>query len=254
MPFPTTVAAPVLDGARVRLEPLDHRHAAALAAAAEEDRTSYRYTWVPTAGDVPAYIDDLHAHASAGAMMPFAQVSRASGRAVGATAYWNPRLWPDRDELYAVEVGFTWLAGSAQGTGVNREAKLLLCTHAFETWKVARVDFKTDARNERSRAAIERTGARLEGVLRNWSRSWAPGEDGLLRDSAMFSIVDSEWPACRDLLRDRLTTRWVVWRQDDNGNRFEVARKDSRAEAEELAATMEARGHKQIYWVAPVSS
>jgi RimJ/RimL family protein N-acetyltransferase len=189
------------------LEPLDHRHAADLAAAAEEDRASYRYTWVPTADDVGDYVDAQLARAAAGTLAPYAQVARATGRAVGATAYWDPRRWPGRDDLCAVEVGFTWLAASAQGTGLNTEAKLLLFTHAFEGWRVIRVDLKTDARNSRSRAAIEGVGARFEGVLRCWSRSWAPGEDGLLRDSAMYSIVAPEWPACRDRLRARLTGR-----------------------------------------------
>lgn len=77
--------------------------------------------------------------------------------------------------------------------------------YAFETWKMARVDLKTDARNSISRTAIERTGARFEGVLRRWSRSWAPGEAGLLRDSAMYSIIDTEWPACRTALQTRVT-------------------------------------------------
>jgi RimJ/RimL family protein N-acetyltransferase len=194
----------VLAGDLVRLEPLDHRHAADLAAAAEQDRTSYRFTWVPTAAEVGDYIDAQLARAAAGTLMPYAQVCTATGRAVGGTAYWDPRLWPDRAELCAIEVGFTWLAGSAQGTGLNTEAKLLLFAHAFEQWRVARVDLKTDARNDRSRRAIEGVGARFEGVLRSWSRSWAPGEDGLLRDSAMYSIVAAEWPSCRARLRARL--------------------------------------------------
>lgn len=204
MPFPKTLTVPVLEGHLVRLEPLDHRHAADLAVAAEEDRTSYRFTWVPAAAEVGDYIDAQLARAAAGLLAPYAQVARATGRAVGATAYWDPRLWPGRAELYAVEVGFTWLAASAQGTGLNTEAKLLLFANAFEKWRVARVDLKTDARNALSRMAIERAGARFEGVLRCWSRSWAPGEDGLLRDSAMFSILDSEWPACRASLVERL--------------------------------------------------
>jgi RimJ/RimL family protein N-acetyltransferase len=204
MPFPKTLTAPVLEGDLVRLEPLDHRHAADLVAAVEEDRTSYRFTWVPTAAEVGDYIDAQLTRAAAGTMAPYAQVAKASGRAVGATAYWDPRLWPDRDALYAVEVGFTWLAASAQGTGLNTEAKLLLFANAFETWRVVRVDLKTDARNTLSRNAIERAGARFEGVLRCWSRSWAPGEVGLLRDSAMYSIIDSEWPACRSSLEARL--------------------------------------------------
>ena len=201
MPFPVELTPPVLEGEFVRLEPLSQRHAADLAVAAEEDRSSYRFTWVPAAGEVGDYIDAQLARAAAGTLMPYAQVAKATGRAVGATAYWDARLWPGRDELYAVEVGFTWLAAAAQGTGVNTEAKFLLFAHAFEQWQVARVDLKTDARNARSRAAIERVGARFEGVLRSWSRSWAPREEGLLRDSAMYSIVRPEWPACRNRLR-----------------------------------------------------
>ncbi len=112
--------------------------------------------------------------------------------------------WPGQDRPCAIEVGFTWLAASAQGTGINTEAKLPLFPHAFEVWDVARVDLKTDARNKRSRAAIESVGARFEGVLRNGSRSWAPGEDGLLRDSASYSITASEWPGCRSGLEARL--------------------------------------------------
>ncbi|MFB7715724.1 GNAT family N-acetyltransferase, partial [Streptomyces sp. NPDC056105] len=106
--------------------------------------------------------------------------------------------------LCAIEVGFTWLAASAQGTGVNTEAKYLLFRHAFENWMVARLDLKTDARNSRSRTAIEGVGARFEGVLRNWSRSWAPGEDGRLRDSAIYSITAEEWPNCRTMLEQRI--------------------------------------------------
>jgi RimJ/RimL family protein N-acetyltransferase len=139
-----------------------------------------------------------------GACEPALSISTATGRAVGATAYWEPRSWLADDRLDAVEVGFTWLARSAQGTGVNAEAKLLLFRHAFEEWGVARVDLKTDARNSRSRAAIESVGARFEGVLRNWSRSWAPGEEGRLRDSAIFSVTASEWPRCRERLEQRV--------------------------------------------------
>ncbi|NES13858.1 MULTISPECIES: GNAT family N-acetyltransferase [Micromonospora] len=207
MPFPTGLTAPLLDGELVRLEPLEHRHAADLATAAEEDRTSYGFTWVPRADEVNDYITAQLARAATGSLMPYAQVAKASGRAVGATAYWDPRLWPDRDELCAVEVGFTWLGASAQGSGLNTEAKFLLFAHALEQWRVARVDLKTDARNKRSRAAIERVGARFEGVLRCWSRSWAPNEEGLLRDSAMYSILASEWPACRTRLQARLGNR-----------------------------------------------
>lgn len=202
MPFPQT--APVLDGDRVRLEPLTRAHAVDLAVAAEEDRSSYRFTWVPAAAEVSDYLGIQLGRAAAGTLAPYAQIATATGRAVGVTAYWDPRLWPDRAALCAVEVGFTWLAASAQGTGINTEAKLLLFTHAFENWGVARLDLKTDARNALSRNAIARTGARFEGVLRNWSRSWAPGEDGRLRDSAMYSVLETEWPACRATLTAQL--------------------------------------------------
>lgn len=198
------LVGPVLDGTLVRLEPLDHRHAADLAVAAEEDRGSYLFTWIPRADEVGRYIDAQHARAAAGRLAPYAQVAKASGRAVGATAFWEPRLWPDTDRLCAVEVGFTWLAASAQRTGINTEAKLLLFRYAFEVWGVQRVDLKTDARNARSRAAIASVGAQFEGVLRNWSRSWAPGEEGRLRDSAIFSIIASEWPDRRSMLEQRL--------------------------------------------------
>lgn len=195
MSFPADT--PVLDGPLVRLEPLTRRHATDLAEAAEEDRGSYEFTWVPRAAEVAGYIDAQLERAEAGKLAPYAQVLAASGRAVGATAYWDPRPWPGTDRLFAVEVGFTWLGASAQGSGVNAAAKFLLFRHAFENWGVARVDLKTDARNARCRAALTSVGAHFEGVLRNWSRSWAPGEDDKLRDSAMFSITAEEWPEVR---------------------------------------------------------
>ncbi|MEU6100386.1 GNAT family N-acetyltransferase [Streptomyces flaveolus] len=202
-----TLKAPVLEGTSVRLEPLSPRHAADLARAAEEERGTYAFTWVPRAEEVDAYLDAQAARAATGRLAPFAQISLATGRAVGATAYWEPRSWLSEDRLDAVEVGFTWLARSAQGTGINAEAKLLLFRHAFEVWDVSRVDLKTDARNSRSRAAIESVGGRFEGVLRNWSRSWAPGEEGRLRDSAVYSITAAEWPGCRARLESRVASR-----------------------------------------------
>jgi RimJ/RimL family protein N-acetyltransferase len=192
---------PVLRGELVRLEPLSLSHAADLAEVAEEERSSYDFTMVPRAGGAEDYVT---AQINRQGLTPFAQIRVADGKAVGCTSYCNPRYWPGRDELCAVEVGWTWLAASAQGTGINAEAKLLLFSYAFETLGVARVDLKTDARNERSRRAIARTGARFEGVLRAWSASWAPGEAGLLRDSAVFSILPAEWPDVKALLSDRL--------------------------------------------------
>jgi RimJ/RimL family protein N-acetyltransferase len=197
---------PVLAGRLVRLEPLDHRHVPDLAEAAEQSRGSYGFTWVPTASEVAGYVEQQHGRAATGRLAPYAQIDLATGRAVGATAFWDPRVLED-GRLFAVEIGFTWLGAAAQGTGINTEAKYLLFRHAFEVFRVNRVDLKTDARNARSRAAIESVGARFEGVLRNWSRSWAPGEDGRLRDSAIFSLADAEWPECRRMLEDKLDTR-----------------------------------------------
>jgi RimJ/RimL family protein N-acetyltransferase len=192
---------PVLHGSLVRLEPLTLSHAPDLARATEEDRSSYGFTLVPRAADVEAYLSD---QLTRDGLTPFAQVRVRDGRAVGCTAFWDPRTWPGRDDLRAIEVGWTWLAASAQGSGVNAEAKLLLFAYAFETLGVVRVDLKTDARNKQSCRAIERLGAHFEGVLRSWSPSWAPGEEGLLRDSAMFSVVAAEWPALKAALAARL--------------------------------------------------
>jgi RimJ/RimL family protein N-acetyltransferase len=177
-------------------------HARDLARAVEEDRSSYGFTVVPRAAEVEEYVATQLARDG---LTPFAQVRARDETAVGCTGFWDPRTWPGRDDLRAVEIGWTWLAASAQGTGINAEAKFLLFTYAFETLGVARVDLKTDARNERSRRAIERLGARFEGVLRSWSPSWAPGEAGLLRDSAMFSVVAAEWPTVKTSLHARLT-------------------------------------------------
>ena len=197
---------PVLDGRLVRLEPLEHRHVPDLAAAAEQGRDNYGYTWVPSASEVGDYVEQQHGRAATGRLAPYAQIDTGSGRAVGATSFWDPRLLED-GSLFAVEIGFTWLGAAAQGTGINTEAKYLLFRHAFEVFGVSRVDLKTDARNARSRAAIESVGARFEGVLRNWSRSWAPGEEGRLRDSAIFSLTDTEWPACRSMLELKIGAR-----------------------------------------------
>jgi RimJ/RimL family protein N-acetyltransferase len=193
-----------LEGTRVRLEPLSKDHAPDLAIAAEEDRQSYGFTAVPRPWEIPDYLQAHFQRARDGKIAPFAQIRQSDRRAVGCTAYWEPRFWPGRDQLCAVEIGWTWLAASAQRTGINVEAKLLLMEYAFETMDVARVDLKTDARNERSRRAIEGLGAKFEGVLRQWSPSHASGEEGRLRDSAMFSVIASEWPTVKASLRHRL--------------------------------------------------
>ena len=193
--------APVLTGALVRLEPLSTGHVPGLAEAAEEDRSSYGFTPVPSAAEMEPYVSDKLVRPE---VMPFAQVRVVDGKAAGHTALLRPRPWPGRDRLCAVEIGWTWLAASAQGSGINVEAKRLLFAYAFETLGVARVELKTDARNERARRAIERLGAHFEGVLRSNSESWVPGEEGELRDTAMYSVIAAEWPSVERTITNRL--------------------------------------------------
>jgi RimJ/RimL family protein N-acetyltransferase len=201
---PSALEVPTLEGSLVRLERLSLEHAVDLAAAAEEDRSTYDFTRVPRSGEIESYLSAHFERAEQGKLAPFAQIRRSDGRAVGCTAFWDPRYWPGANRLAAIEIGWTWLAASAQGTGINLEAKLLLLAYAFERLRVARVDLKTDARNQRSRKAIQGIGATFEGVLRSWSESHATGEDGMLRDSAMFSVVLAEWPEVRASLAKKL--------------------------------------------------
>lgn len=198
-----------LTGALVRLEPLSPDHVPALAAAAAESRETYGYSRVPHGeDDVRRYVDDALAGRAEGHMLPFATVRCADGRVVGSTRFAELQVWrwPDGDPRQrtdvpdVAEIGYTWLAASAQRTGANVEAKLLMLTHAFDTWRVHRVCWRTDARNERSRRAIERLGARFEGVR----RAERPAEDGTVRDSAYYSVVAAEWPQVRAHLQRRL--------------------------------------------------
>ena len=178
------------------------RHAPDLALAAEEGRDAFGFTVVPRADEVEAYLSAQFGRAEVG-LTPFAQIRRADGRAVGCTAYWVPGPWPDRPGLSAIEIGWTWLGASAQRSGINVEAKLLLLAMPSSARSgTGRLQDRREKR--RSRVAIEGLGARFEGVLRSWSPSRVPGEEGLLRDSAMFSVIESEWPATRAALRGRL--------------------------------------------------
>ncbi|WP_151774990.1 GNAT family N-acetyltransferase [Streptomyces abyssomicinicus] len=204
------LTAPPLEGSLVRLEPLEARHAADLAVAAEADRSTFGYTWVPRADEVPAYIATQRERAGEGTVAPYAQISRATGHAVGCTSFCTPRAWRSPRRLDAVEVGWTWLGRSAQGTGINTEAKLLLFRQAFEGWGVGRVDLMTDARNTRSRAAMERVGARPEGVLRGWGVSRVAGEEGRLRDTAVHAVLAADWTEVRETLEKILAERTTL--------------------------------------------
>lgn len=190
-----------LVGRYVRLEPLMRTHVDALVEACQVERTTYGFTQIPEdRAGMEHYVDDLLRDWQAGNVVPFAQLDVASERAVGVTRFMTLRYRDEGELPFAVEIGGTWLGAGAQRTGINGEAKFLLMRHAFETWGVTRVDLKTDARNARSRAAILRLGATFEGVLRRWQPSLVEGEEGLYRDSAMFSVTKDEWPRVREHL------------------------------------------------------
>lgn len=192
-------------GRQVELVPLTVDRVADLTAAAAVGRSTYRFTEVPNTSEAMArYVAALIAQRDRDEAVPFAQRLPASGRFVGCTRFMELRWWRGRPDPDEVEIGGTWLAADVQRTAVNTEAKLLLLTHAFEQWNVDRVALATDERNERSRDAITRLGATFEGVLRSHRPSKVPGEDGMARNTALFSITATEWPAVRKTLSDRL--------------------------------------------------
>jgi len=185
----------VLTGDAVVLEPLRPGHSDELAAAVSDGRLwELWYTSVPSPEGMRAEIDRRLAEQAAGRMLPFT-VRRVGGPAVGMTTYMNIEL-----DVPRLEIGSTWTAASAQRTVVNPESKLLLLGHAFETLGCLAVEFRTHWHNRQSRAAIERLGAKQDGVLRNHRRL----PDGSLRDTVVYSITDREWPAVRAGLRARL--------------------------------------------------
>ena len=197
-----------LTGRHVVLEPLTAAHAEVLLAAADVDRSSYGYTLVPADLDtMHGYIESLLAAAHSDTAVPFVQRVAGSGEVVGCTRFLDLRWWSGRPTPDEAEIGGTWLRADAQRTAVNTEAKMLLLSHAFEVWQVHRVAICTDARNERSRTAIARLGAHFEGVLRNHRPAAGNAVPlGGARDTAVFSIVASEWPTVREGLRARLVT------------------------------------------------
>ena len=197
--------APTLRGRHVELVPLAAEHARALLAAATGDRSSYGFTEVPGDTDhMDRYIANLLAKAADGTDVPFAQRHLDDGRLVGCTRFLEIRRWRGRPEPDEVEIGGTWLAADVQRPAVTTEAKLLLLGHAFGVWRVDRVAIATDSRNGRSRQAIERLGARFEGILRHHRPSLVAGEAGRPRDTALFAITDDDWPAVEQGLLSRL--------------------------------------------------
>jgi proline racemase/RimJ/RimL family protein N-acetyltransferase len=188
--------SPVLRGERVLLEPLDERHILGLLAAAADPAT---WTWLfarlDTEAALRAWLADALRARDAGTEIPFATLDARTGRVVGSTRYLA--IVPAHRRL---EIGWTWLTPATWGTGINIEAKQLMLAHAFDELGAMRVELKTDARNERSRAAILALGARFEGVFCKHMRM----ADGRIRDSAWYSITDDDWPAVRQRLQARL--------------------------------------------------
>jgi RimJ/RimL family protein N-acetyltransferase len=193
MPF---LAPVTLTGNLVTLEPLRRDHHDELVDAVRDGRLwELWYTSVPAPDAMAAEIEARLARQAAGEMLPFTVRRTDTGAVVGMTTYLNAE--PDGPR---VEIGATWTARSAQRTGVNAESKLLLLTHAFDVLGCIAVEFRTHWHNLQSRTAIARLGAKQDGVLRNHRRM----PDGSLRDTVVFSIIDSEWPAVRNGLRHRL--------------------------------------------------
>ena len=201
----------VLEGALVRLEPLGLDHVGPLVEAAQ-DRRSFEWTFTPDGHDeMTAYVREALDKVDAGAHVAFATLERhpkGADRVVGATRFceieywqWPPGATHQRHGVPdVVDIGYTWLASAAQRTGVNTEAKLLMLAHAFEVWGVHRVGLRTDVRNMKSWAAIERIGCSLDGIM----RADRPGADDTVRTSARFSMVAAQWPAAKQRLVDRL--------------------------------------------------
>lgn len=192
---PAWNVVPTLRGEHVALEPLRMEHADALRAALGDGELSRCwYTNVPEPDGVGSYLRTALEEQVAGRVLPFA-VRSAGGEVVGTTRFYG--LDPDVPNL---SIGYTWYAKHAQRTGLNTEAKRLLLGYAFETLGCIAVSFETSWFNHASRAAIARLGAKQDGVLRNHKRH----SDGSPRDTVVFSIIESEWPAVKRHLQAKL--------------------------------------------------
>jgi|SRR5437868_9865827 len=182
---------------RVRLEPLSMDHVDGLAAAAADGELwNLRFTSVPDPGDTAGYIERALQHRAEGHRFAFAVIDAPSGRVIGSSSYHD--IVPAVERL---EIGYTWYAKSMQRTHVNTSAKLLLMTHAFEALGAKLVGWRTDNYNFASQRAIERLGARRDGVLRHH----ALRRDGTVRDTVMYSLAAGEWPEVKAHLHWQLT-------------------------------------------------
>ena len=185
-----------LRGAGVRLEPMTAGHIDALALVGL-DPEIWRWGIAPlaTRDDMRQYVEQALEERQRGVSLPFVIIAQPSNEVIGSTRYGNVDLANRR-----LEIGWTWLTPAYQRTGINTEAKLLLLGHAFEALNCIAVEFRTHWMNQQSRAAIARLGAKQDGVLRNHQRM----ADGTLRDTVVFSIIESEWPTVKRHLQYKL--------------------------------------------------
>lgn len=188
-----------LEGSVVRLEPIRREHAKMFWEVAKNDLEDI-FRWIPytmrSQEDFQRLVAKVFEEQERGESVAFATLERSSGRVIGSTRFMNI----DRANR-RVEIGSTWIAPAWQRTAVNTEAKYLMLRHAFEVWGCIRVEFKTDALNQKSRNAILRIGAKEEGTLRRHVITWT----GRVRDSVYFSILDNEWPEAKAKLEARLS-------------------------------------------------
>jgi len=188
-----------LEGQHVVLSPLTLWHEEALTAAAGDGELwNTTVTIIPDPAGMKSYIEAALFGQSLGKELPFVIIDQATGKVAGTTRFYDIDVHDRR-----AAIGYTWLSRSAQRTVINTEAKLLLLTHAFETWRCVRVELITDVLNEQSRAAILRLGAKQEGILRK--HMILPS--GRVRDSVVFSIIDDEWPEVKTALAAKLSSR-----------------------------------------------
>ncbi len=188
-PSPLVIEPVNLNGDRVLLRPLSLDDVPALAAVGlDEDLWKWIPTRVTTEAEMHAYVADALDLQEKGTALPFVIVDKATAEVVGSTRYGNIDKTHRR-----VEIGWTWVAAAFRRSHVNTEAKFLLLCHAFDTLGCNRVELKTDALNDRSRQAIQRIGAKQEGILRSHIITWS----GRVRDTVYFSIIRDEWPAVR---------------------------------------------------------
>lgn len=193
--------APTLMGRHVRLAPLSREHVTGLNAAREDDGLDgLWFTGIPMRGGAEAYVEAALQVQAEGRVLPFVVLDANDGSVVGST-----RLYDYDEAAPRLCIGYTWYTPRVQRSGLNTEAKLLLLGHAFETLGCVCVTFETSTHNLRSRAAIARLGAKQDGILRSHTRH----PDGSLRDTVVFSIIDSEWPDVKRGLLQKLQSHEV---------------------------------------------